>query len=85
LVTAFRSQFNVVRKEKRLWNLDEWAFFLDDLRDNVLKPNGRFFFRMNEGYPYPGLVYGTPELMGMFKARGAGFRERHGISFEPLR
>jgi hypothetical protein len=85
LVTAFRSQFNVVRKEKRLWNLEEWAFFLDDLHDNVLKPNGRFFFRMNEGYPYPGLVYGTPELMGRFKARGAGFRERHGISFEPLR
>src|SRR6266540_2648774 len=36
LVTAFRAQFNYNANEKRLWTLDEWTYFLDDLRDNVL-------------------------------------------------
>ena len=46
LVTSFRAQFNYHGKEKRLWDLDEWNFFLDDLRDNVLKPDGRFALRL---------------------------------------
>ena len=34
LVTAFRAQFNYNDEAKRLWNFDEWSFFLDDLRDS---------------------------------------------------
>jgi SAM-dependent methyltransferase len=85
LVTAIRSAFNVLHRESRLWNLEEWSFFLDDLRDNVLKPEGRFFLRMNKKYPYDGLSYGSRVLMDTFKKRGAVFKGGRVISFEPLR
>ena len=48
LVTAYRCQFNRNRTEKRLWILSEWAFFLDGLVDNVLKPNGRFALNLTK-------------------------------------
>ena len=37
-MTSYRGQFNYYDDEKRLWMLPEWTFFLDDLRDHVLKP-----------------------------------------------
>lgn len=46
LVTSYRAQFNYHSEEKRLWSLDEWAFFFDDLRDHVLKHDGRLALRL---------------------------------------
>ena len=72
LVTAFRVPFNMVKAERRLFTIAEWAFFLDDLRDNVLRSGGSFFMTMNKkehGFEGPGK--GDPELMALFTSRGA--------------
>jgi SAM-dependent methyltransferase len=48
LVTAFACPFNYLELEHRLWTIDEWTFFFDDLRDRVLKQNGRFVLRLRK-------------------------------------
>jgi hypothetical protein len=87
-VTAFRTPFNRVKHEKRLFSIEEWSFFLDDLRDNILIRGGGFFIRMNdpEMYEYDGPSFGTKTLMQLFKLRGgAVLDERHRIvRFAPL-
>ncbi|HWM32462.1 MAG TPA: methyltransferase domain-containing protein [Methyloceanibacter sp.] len=42
LITCYRCRFYFIGKAKRLWNEQEWVFFLNDIRDHLLKPNGRF-------------------------------------------
>ncbi len=42
LVTAFLAAFNV-DEQKRPWTADHWRFFLKDVKDNVLKPDGEVF------------------------------------------
>jgi len=73
LVTAYRCQFNYNPTEKRLWNLDEWTFFLDDLRDNVLKPHGRFVLKLTKQdvKGRAGLRRDNPELTRLLRERGA--------------
>ncbi len=74
LVTAYRCQFNYNRTEGRLWTLSEWAFFLDDLRDNVLKPNGRFALNLpkqKQKGRRGGLRHDSDELNAFLSAGGA--------------
>jgi len=71
LVTTYRCRFYYVAAEGRPWSTAEWNFFLDDLRDNVLKPGGRFVLqtptrgraKWNEGT-------GT-DVIELLEARGA--------------
>jgi SAM-dependent methyltransferase len=46
LVVSYECPFNYVRSEDRLWNLPEWNFFFDHLRDDVLKPTGRLVLQI---------------------------------------
>ena len=73
LVTAFRAQFNFNKEAKRLWNLDEWNFFLDDLRNHILRPNGRVAFKLakQEHKGHEGLKRGDAELGAFMASRGA--------------
>jgi SAM-dependent methyltransferase len=86
LVTAFRVQFNFNSAEKRLWNLDEWTFFLDDLRDNVLKSGGRFALKLakQEHKGNPGLKRGDDLLTSFMAGRGA-VQTKTLLVFAPLR
>jgi SAM-dependent methyltransferase len=86
IVTAYRCQFNYNPNEKRLWNLDEWNFFLDDLRDNVLKPGGRFVLRLTkqEDKGKAGLRRDNPLLTDWFRERGAQERKSL-LVFAPLK
>lgn len=92
LVTSFRVPFNNKKGEtgedgrRELFDLDEWTFFLDDLRDNVLKPGGTFHMKMNTQSDHIGLRYGSPELMEYFAGRGADLGERKPyVTFAPLK
>jgi len=72
LVTAFRAPFFNVMAEERSFTLAEWAFFLDDLRDNVLRSGGSFSMRMNKkDNAFAGPTKGDPELTALFISRGA--------------
>lgn len=71
LVTSYRAQFNYNKAEKRLWNPEEWGFFLDDLRDNVLKPGGRFAIRLAKQEHKEGLKRTDATLTDFLAARGA--------------
>ena len=69
--------------ERRLFTIDEWSYLLDEIK-KLLKPNGSFSLRMNRKYEYVGLVYGSPELMKLFEARGGSFEPSRAIRFAPL-
>ena len=72
VVSAFYAQFN--RRNGHLWDLDEWSHFLDDLRDNVLKPGGRFvvkFAGQDIKAARGGLSFSHPELRQFLQSRGA--------------
>jgi hypothetical protein len=85
LVTAFMLGFNT-RPDGTLFSLDDWQFFLDDVRDNVLTPGGHLCLKMIRQAKRSGLKYGDPELMALFEARGARFLPKHRFAlFQPLR
>ena len=86
LVTAFRAQFNFNKEAKRLWNLDEWNFFLDDLRDHIMRPNGRVALKLakQEHKGHEGLKRGDVELGAFMVSRGATI-EGTVLVFAPLR
>jgi SAM-dependent methyltransferase len=86
LVTAFRAQFNYNDEAKRLWNFDEWSFFLDDLRDHVLRPDARFALRLGrqEHKGNEGLKRSDSELTSFMESRGAK-DEGKVLLFAPLR
>jgi SAM-dependent methyltransferase len=86
LVTAFRAQFNYNTEAKRLWTLDEWSFFLDDLRDHVLRPGARVALRLGkqEHKGNEGLKRSDSELMEFMESRGAK-DEAKVLLFAPLR
>ena len=72
VVTAYRAQFN--RSNGRLWSTDEWCFFLDDLRDNVLKPGGRLvikFAKQDLKAARGGLSPSDPLMQAFLESRGA--------------
>jgi SAM-dependent methyltransferase len=85
LVTSFRAQFNYNLDDKRLWNLDEWSFFLDDLRDNVLKSEGRFALRLakQEHKGEAGLTRSDQSFLRFMEGRGATRRGKV-LFFAPL-
>lgn len=85
LVTAFMLGFNT-KADGTLFDLSDWAWFLDDVRDRQLKPGGRLLLKMIRQVEREGPKYGDPALMELFAARGARFldKERYAI-FEPLR
>jgi hypothetical protein len=76
LVTAFRCPFNTVWAERRLFTIEEWAFFVDDLRGNALSRGGSFFMKMNAKYDFDGPKLGDPALMALFSSRGGNLTER---------
>jgi SAM-dependent methyltransferase len=86
LVSAFRAQFNFNNHAKRLWTLDEWSFFLDDLRDHVLRPSGRFVLKLakQEHKGNEGLKRSDSELTKFMVGRGAKV-EGTVLLFAPLR
>jgi SAM-dependent methyltransferase len=86
LVTAFRAQFNYNSEAKRLWTIDEWNFFLDDLRDHVLRPNARFALRLGrqEHKGNEGLKRSDSELAQFMAGRGAK-EDGKVLLFAPLR
>ncbi len=90
-VTSFRVPFNKKRDSgdetsRELFDLDEWTFFLDDVRDNALRPGGRLALKMNSQPNHIGLHYGDPELMEFFAARGAVPETRKlYVTFDPLK
>ncbi len=73
LVTAHRVQFNAKKGtgQRELFDLDDWAFFLDDLRDRVLVPGGGLILKMINQDDYTGLKFGDAPLMRFFESRGA--------------
>lgn len=84
LVTSYRAQFNYNKTDKRLWNVDEWGFFLDDLRDNVLKPGGRFAIRLAKQEHKEGLKRTDVGLTEFLAHRGA-VQMNSLFVFDPLR
>jgi hypothetical protein len=46
LVTSFMTWFSSDPKSGKPWSIDEWKFFLADLRDNVLTETGRVYFNL---------------------------------------
>lgn len=91
LVTSFRVPFNkkqdTGKKDQRdLFDLGEWAFLIDDIRDNVLRPGGRLTLKMNAQPGHVGLRYGDLELMEFFASRGAvsGQPDKY-VTFDPLK
>jgi hypothetical protein len=86
LVTAIRAPFYNVKAERRLFTVAEWAFFLDDLRDNVLRPHGSFFLRMNKksDYDFAGAGKGDPELTALLTSRGAKIEQNKKVYFAEL-
>lgn len=45
LVTVFLAAFNM-DSERKPWTIEAWNFFLKDLRDNVLTPDGELFMSL---------------------------------------
>jgi hypothetical protein len=89
-VTAFRVGFNStgLRGKNVLFDIEDWAFFLDDIRESVLKPNGRLVLKMigQDGYGYAGLKFGDKPLMEYFESRGAVIIPKGRVVwFDPLR
>ena len=86
LVTAFRAQFNFNNEAKRLWTLDEWGFFLDDLRDHIVRPGGRVALKLakQEHKGHEGLKRGDADLAKFMVSRGATV-EGTVFVFAPLR
>jgi SAM-dependent methyltransferase len=86
LVTSYRAQFNYVADEKRLWTLAEWGFFLDHLRDQVLKPGGRLALRLakQEHKGEEGLKR-SDEALARFMADRGAVQTKALLVFAPLR
>jgi hypothetical protein len=93
LVTSFRVPFNKkratrVRRKKgscELFSLEEWGFFLDDLRDNVLRPGGKFAMKMNrQPEHHIGPRFGDSELTAFFESRGGAEMSLRYVIFDPL-
>jgi SAM-dependent methyltransferase len=71
LVTAHRICFHRIGKvrEGREWSPEDWKFFIDDVRENLLQENGRLLLDFN---PRPdGSSFFTPELRKFFLSQGA--------------
>ena len=88
LVTAFRIGFNSKSQHGNfvLFDIEDWAFFLDDIRDRILTPGGRVVLKMIRQDDYSGPKFGDAPLMEYFESRGAVIKPKGRIVwFDPLR
>jgi len=88
LVTAFRIGFNSKGHDGHfvLFDIEDWAFFLDDIRDRILTPDGRLVLKMIKQDDYAGLKFGDAPLMEYFESRGAVIKPKGRVVwFDPLR
>lgn len=84
LVTAFMLGFDT-RPDGTLYTLEDWAYFLDEVRDNQLKPGGRLLLKLI-GHPNRvGLKFESPELQDFFRSRNGRIGHDRYVLFEPLR
>jgi SAM-dependent methyltransferase len=68
-------------KSDRLWKIEEWEFFLNDLAKNQLRSGGQICLELNR--EYDGSLY-TTELKDYFEARGAEIHTQR-VLFNPIR
>src|ERR1700730_5882866 len=81
VITAHQICFNG-HKTEGLWGIDEWDFFLNDLEENYLNPNGTIALEFNEE---PSIGFYTKEVRKYFESRSTRmFRGRVIISFDNL-
>jgi SAM-dependent methyltransferase len=81
VVTAHQICFNG-HKTENLWGVDEWDFFLSDLRDHCLNPGGIIALEFNEE---PSIGFYTGELRRYFESKSARiFRGRVILSGDNL-
>ena len=84
LVTAHRICFHRIGKVRDgvEWSTNDWKFFIDDVRSNLLNDNGRLLLDFN---PRPdGSSFFTPELRKIFKSQGARiFRSKALLAKDP--
>lgn len=67
LITAFSAAFNRNQDETRGWNVDEWEFFLNDLKGHS-KRDGQILLEINSGKDGR---YFLPEIREFLVKRGA--------------
>jgi hypothetical protein len=67
-----------------LFTIDDWAFFLDDLRDNLLAPGGRVLLKMIGQKNRVGLHFEDAPLQEYFISRGATLLPDRTVFFEHL-
>ena len=81
VITAHQICF-IGHKTENLWGVDEWDFFLNDLVENYLNPNGTIALEFNEE---PSIGFYTKEVRKYFESRSTRmFRGRVIISFDNL-
>lgn len=81
LITAIAINFhNTVPHDPNqpYWNLEKWAFLLNDLISNQLLSPGRIWFWLNEEYRGSTFVF-NPELLHLCGHYGAGIDRTRGI------
>lgn len=86
LVTAHRVCFHRLRRspegQPREWTLAQWAFFIKDVRENLLLPNGRLLLDFNPRAD--GSSFFTRELRAFFLTQGARlFRSKALLGADP--
>ena len=78
LTTASGSTFKAVGTERGVFTTADWAFFLNDLRDNVIEPGEALVVWMDEQYP------DNTALADLFRSRGATQERPREFYFSPL-
>ena len=73
LITAFMINFNKYRKEKTMWEIDEWVFLFEDIIKNQLTKSGRIFFQLNRAPDTPGIQHDNPDLIKNLKKLDSRF------------
>lgn len=73
LITGFAICFNSHATDT-LWGIKEWGYFLNDLKNNHLKKNGKIFLELNQE---PNGLYYSQELLTFFKETGATVINNH--------
>jgi len=74
LITAFMINFNKYRKQKTMWQLEEWMFLFEDILKNQLNKDGRIFFQLNRAPETPGLQHDDPVLIESLKKLDTRFK-----------
>jgi len=86
LVTAHRVCFHRIDRAANddwtEWKPPDWKFFIDDIRERFLKPDGRLLLEFNPRRD--GSSFFTPELRALFRAQGARiFRSKALFATDP--